>query len=214
MAKVSRNSLQSSSQALSFNLQQLMDTFNGHAQFLKEAHAYPLPNFPGHTQEALLGQLLRKKLEPRVEDWIDEHTIKHDKEEALSNGAAAATGGMTKEEMRDLWTWAGQTSSSIVRPMLDEDGAFGDDYTIAEREAGVESVVTGLRRKLDGDSEGEDQNEAGDDASEKMEDVMSSTGVLAEADAGIDPAVPTLPLESVLRFISTGTKPNNMPSNR
>jgi mediator of RNA polymerase II transcription subunit 8, fungi type len=166
----------------------LTETFNTHSALLRQAHAYPLTNFPGHTQQGLLTQLLRKKLEPGAEKWVEDHTI---------HAKGIGEGGSSKaEELRELWSWAGPTSQSIVGPMLEEDGAFADDFTIAERESGVENVVTGLKRKLDGDSEDEDEDE-----DEKMEDVMPSK---ATEEAGVDSSLPPLPLESILRFTATG----------
>ncbi|KAK3715177.1 mediator of RNA polymerase II transcription subunit 8 [Vermiconidia calcicola] len=225
-------SLQSSAQALSFNLQQLMDTFNAHRQFLKEAHAYPLTNFPGHTHEGLLGQLLRKKLDPGVENWIEEHTTgkqRKDDESAQANGNAGGHGGLSDAEMRELWKWAGPTSDGIVRPMLEDDGEFQDDFTIAEREAGVENVVTGLKRKLGGESEDASEDEDEDEEEDEMEDVMPSGGGSGpggmrlpwempvsngpgnpEDEAG-DASLPPMPLESLLKFATAGVVPSNAP---
>ena len=186
-----------------------METFNGHARFLKEAHAYPLTNFPGHMQENLLGQLLRKKLEPRVEDWIEEHTIKGEREGvAQVNGAAA---GLGKDELKELWSWATMESSGVVGPMRDDDGAFWDDFTIAEREAGTENVATGLRRKLDGESDDEDEDDVNGD---KMEDVTPSSKTPTQDEAGVDTSLPPLPLDDVLRFMSTGAYPKTRAPNR
>ena len=188
-----------------------METFTSHRQFLREAHAYPLTHFPGHTQENLLGQLLRKKLEPRVEDWIEEHTSKHQDDAQQANGVARAVGGLTKEELKELWNSASPTSNGIVRPMLEDDGEFEDDFTIVEREMGVENVITGLRRKLDGDSEDEDEDEENDLDDDKMEDVVPSDAKLREKDdeEGVDRSLPPVPLESLLRFTTNGALPNN-----
>ncbi|KAK5171927.1 mediator of RNA polymerase II transcription subunit 8 [Saxophila tyrrhenica] len=186
-------SLQASAQALSFNLAQLLETTTTHGALLRQAHAYPLPNFPGHTQEALLQQLLRKKMEPGVEKWVEEHT-----------STTTDVGGTKGEEWRALWNSVGPTSQGIVGPMLEEDGAFGDDFTIKEREEGVEDVVTGLKRKLDGDSESEDEDD------EKMDDVMPS----GEKEEGVDPRLPPLSLESVLRFTTTGERPPELRMGR
>ena len=187
-----------------------METFNGHRQFLREAHAYPLTNFPGHTQENLLGQLLRKKLEPRVEDWIEEYAAKDEGAHQI-NGDKPAAGGLSREQLKELWSWAGETSNGIVRPMLEDEGAFQDDFTIAEREGGVENVVTGLRRKLDGDSEDEDDED--DEEGDKMEDVMSSAKAVGEEEEeGVDPDLTPVPLDSMLRFTTTGALPSIGPN--
>ena len=103
---------------------------HAHRTLLREAHAYPLPTFPGLSQHALLEQLLRKKLEPGAEGWINEYTSKAN--DVLTEGS------LRQDEFADLWSWAKETSTSIVRPMYEEDGAFEDNFTIAEREAGIE----------------------------------------------------------------------------
>lgn len=174
---------------------------NGHRQFLKEAHAYPLTNFPGHKQEDTLGLLLRKKLEPGVEDWIEDYTTKFEEKNE------APEGGLSTTELKELWTFAGPTSASIIGPMLEEDGAMEDDFTIAEREGGVENVVTGLRRKLDGgDSEDEDEVDEEDEEGDKMEDVMPAVPKDA-GEKGVDSTLPPKAIDEVLKFVSTGRLP-------
>jgi mediator of RNA polymerase II transcription subunit 8 len=158
-------------------------------------HVYPLPAFPGHTQEALLQQLLRKKLEPGVEKWVEDHTTA-----TTSNGDNAINNG----EWRDLWSEAASMSQGVVGPMLEEDGAFGEDFTIAETEAGVENVVTGLRRKM-WESDSEDEDDEGEIEGSKMEDVMPTEEVKMEE--GVDPTLPPLSLEAILKFTATGERP-------
>lgn len=180
-------SLQQSAQMLAYNQAQVQLLLSQHQQFFASAHSYPLPNFPGHTQEGLLIELMRKKLEPRAESWIDRYT---------ESEAGQKKGPLSDQDVRELWNWAGPTSNSVVRQLI-EDGAFDDDYTLAEREDGVENVVTGLKRNLDADEEdeGEDKDEHEND---KMEDVRPNGPRL-----DMDPTLPPLPLESWLRFIST-----------
>ena len=184
-----------------------METFAAHAQFLKEAHAYPLTSFPGPSQEHMLGQLLRKKLDPSVEDWIRENTTKTQAVPQV-NGVENHDGGLQNEELRDLWKWAASTSNSIVRPLYEDDGPFNDDYTIAEREVGVENVVTGLKRNLDKDSE-DDEGDDDELYEDGMEDVMPNAAADAKGEEGLDPSLPPMALDSVLRFITTGTVPGS-----
>lgn len=170
---------------------------HAHRTLLREAHAYPLSTFPGLSQHALLEQLLRKKLEPRAEGWIDEYT-------SMANDVTTE-GSLSRDEFADLWSWAKETSTSIVRPMYEEGGAFEDNFTIAEREAGIEKVVTGLKMKLDGqDSDEEDEDD-------KMEDVMPSAAAAATAqtEAGIDATLPAIPLDNILKFTTTGALPGS-----
>lgn len=126
---------------------------------------FPLPSYPGRTQEALLGQLLRKKLEPEVEDWVAE------------GRQVAEEAGMGDEETRsgmlELWSWAGMAANELARGH-----EWGGDFTMEEREGGVENVVTGLKRRRRGEDEEEDEEEeegeegVGDDEEEGAEDKM------------------------------------------
>lgn len=69
------------------------------------------------------------------------------------------------EAQMELWNWAGRAANELARQH-----EWGGAFTLAEREAGVENVVTGLRRKLietdseDGGSSENDENDV------KMED--------------------------------------------
>ena len=161
-------------------------------------------------QENLLGQLLRKKLEPGVEDWIHNHVNDGNEGGANMNGVAGAEDDtLSKAELRELWTWAPKASAGIVGPMLEDGGDFDDDYTIAEREGGVENVVTGLKRKLDdGDSDEEDTT---------MEDAMPNAKSASTNDdntPGLDSSAPPVPIDSILKFITTGIVQPNMRPNR
>lgn len=79
----------------------------------------------------------------------------------------AATGGEGRkrfEAQMELWNWAGRAANELARQH-----EWGGDFTLAEREAGVENVVTGLRRKLiDSDFEDGSSESVEDDV--KMED--------------------------------------------
>jgi mediator of RNA polymerase II transcription subunit 8 len=98
---------------------------------------------------------LRKKLEPQVENWVEEGRTA----ETGINGAAKA--GENEEE---LWSWAQDwIGMRVARYALEE---AGDNYTVEEREKGIENINTGLRRTLDEDESSEEEDE-----DEEMEDV-------------------------------------------
>ena len=195
---------------------QLMATFESHKEFLKAAHTYPLTTFPGHTQEHMLGMLMRKKLEPRVEDWIDEYTKKSLAPQA--NGIQADSrepkdywAGLKIEEWDDLWNSAGPVNAGIVGGFMENED-FEDDFTTTEREDGVENVATGLRRKLyeDSDEEEGDEDKMDEDGMPNEKTPQVSNGVLKR----VDPTKPMIPLESMLRFMSTGEMPKIVQTNR
>ena len=130
---------------------------------------------------------------------------------AVVNGAGS---GLGSGVLKELWNSAAPMSQGIVGPMLEDDGEFGDDFTIAEREMGVENVVTGLRRKLDGESENEDQDDEVE--GDKMEDVMPTANRKEkEQEEGVDSSLPPIPLDGLLRFMTTAaTIANPRPPDR
>ena len=178
---------------------------SSHRQLLSTAHAYPLPNFPGHTHEGLAQQLLRKKLDPRAENWIDGNLHPEKHETADTSKSTGDVVLLKSEEMRELWDWAGPTSNSMLREFVEEE-VFEDEYTIAEREYGIEKVVTGLKRKLGGyekDDEEEDDEGEAEDGDKMEEDVGPDASAKAIVD-GVDTTKPAVPLETLLKFMSTG----------
>ena len=173
---------------------------------------YPTHEFPGQTEEVLLSQLLRKKLEPNVEDWAAEG-----RKIAIEASAQSSNGGLGPSELQDLWSWAGLAANEQARKHT-----WGGNYTLKEKEMGVENVVTGLRRKLKEDpdessdeDEDEDEEEGGD--GDEMEIVAvrrKSTGDGVEFDTARnsqhpapEPASTALPINDTFRFLMTGVAP-------
>ena len=159
----------------------------------------------------VLQQLLRKKAEPAVEDWVDDNTNPA-RVAKWDNGRDA---GLKEDEQAELWAFAKPTSTETAGHMYSS-GAFDYEYTLAEKEAGVENVVTGLRRKLnknmDEDEEDDDEDE---DEDEEMEDRMDEDvmpGAKLPSDLfgdvkGIDKNKPALPIETWLKFMSVMAMP-------
>ena len=181
------------------NLKQYQETMNEHRTFLTVAHSNPLPSFPGHTQENVLGQLMRKKLDPKSEDWIAAYSkpmTKDIKQNGVYTADEVHNSRLSESDFKDLWKWAGLTSTNTAKQMMDDE-VFEDDYTIAEREGGIENIVTGLKRKLDEDSD------------EEMEDVdkVEDSVPTRPSEPGIDTSLPPMRLETLLQFTSTGTLP-------
>lgn len=163
-------------------------------------NVFPLSNYPGTTQEALLNQLLRKKLEPGVEDWV------------AKGLDTARKAGMEQESVRneflELWSWAGVAANELARGH-----EWGGEYTKEEREIGIENIMTGLRRGLNEDEEDEEA-EIEEDEMEFSDDKIKSQ-VLAGQENGKDAdGIPApsetgnpLPLEQILKFMATGVEP-------
>jgi mediator of RNA polymerase II transcription subunit 8 len=151
---ICRSSFQTSSSILASNVQSLAEHLDRHSQLLNRIAVHPSPNYPGRTQEDLLGVLLRKKLEPQVQTWVEEGR-------EIASGENAVT-----DRDQEMWSFAASfINERVQKYALEEAGA---NYTTAERNMGVENVRTGLRRKF----EDEDTSDE-DDEDEEMEDTVA-----------------------------------------
>lgn len=118
---------------------------------------HPSTNYPGRAQENILTQLLRKKLEPDVEELVLE---------GRETARLATPRGIA--ELQSIWdTLRKWTQGRIAEYVRDE---AGDVYTKEERENGVENVRTGLRRALHEESEEENEEEEEGDNSDEEDD--------------------------------------------
>ena len=130
---------------------------NDNADLLNRMAIHPSPNYPGRTQEGALGQLLRKKLEPEVEEIV---------ERGREAAASATPEGIAR--MHEVWDEARRWVQQRIAQYVGEEA--GDEYTKEEREFGVENVRTGLKRDLEEDEDDEDDDEdGGDGGAEAME---------------------------------------------
>ncbi|KAF7925408.1 uncharacterized protein EAE97_010489 [Botrytis byssoidea] len=144
------SSIMTSSSILSTNIQSVTDHLAGNSELLSRIVAFPSTNFPGRTQEGLLLQLLRKKLEPQVETWVDEgRNLQID----------VAGGG---ENIEETWKWASDWIGPRIREYALNEAT--DEYTWEERASGdVDNVNTGLKDEEDSDDDDEDEDEDDDD---------------------------------------------------
>ncbi|CCU83024.1 RNA polymerase II mediator complex component [Blumeria hordei DH14] len=125
------HSLQASAMILASNIQALTTHLSKHADLLNRTVVYPSTNYPGRTQEGLLGQLLRKKLEPGVESW---------EEKGKEDGEI-----MDDQAEEELRFWAADwIAARVAKYALEE---AGDEFTVEERESGVDSIRTGLKEE-------------------------------------------------------------------
>ncbi|KAI9640497.1 mediator of RNA polymerase II transcription subunit 8 [Ciborinia camelliae] len=142
------SSIMTSSSILSTNIQSVTDHLAANSDILSRIVAFPSTNFPGRTQEALLLQLLRKKLEPQVEAWVDEgRNLQIDNVEAGDN----------QGDIEETWKWAAEWIGPRIGEYALNEG--GDEYTVEEREIGVENVNTGLKDEEESDEEDEEEED-------------------------------------------------------
>ena len=209
-----RSSLQSQFSIISNNFQGLSKQLSQYHDLYASTVAFPLPTFPGRTQDVVLQQLLRTRLEPAVDDWIE-----HGQTVAQEILYPDPSGGPTKE-LPQLWEWAPIAASEEAQKQK-----WGADYTLAEIESGIENVVTGLKRILtipeeadsdeaeDDDEEDEDDEDDGEE--DENEDVeMAGLGVnVKSVDTGpqiTDTAGqhnPPMILDNIFRYMMQGAVP-------
>ena len=165
---------------------------------------HPLPQFPNH-QAHVIEQMLRTKLEPDVEDWV---------EQGQQHSMLASDQALSGTQLNEFWQWAPGVANAEARKQK-----WGADYTLAEMKAGTDTVVTGLRRTLveppdeTGDDEGDEYEEITDeeegdehdeDEGDKMDVVESQAGRLAARPVALL-IQPKMPLTSIHKFMVTGT---------
>lgn len=175
----------------------------------------------------VLQQLLRKKAEPAVEDWVEDNT----NPARVAKWNDGLDTGLKEDEQAALWASAKPTSTRVLGDMV-RSGAFDFEYTLAEKEAGVDNVVTGLRRELNKVMASNEEDEYEDDEDDededdfedvKMEDGAQEAKVLKDKTDedvkpaaeppkepfgvlnGVDATKNALPIEAWLRFMSVMT---------
>ncbi|KAI7190763.1 hypothetical protein KC343_g11200, partial [Hortaea werneckii] len=125
-------SIQRDAELAVMNLARAQDAMNEFGAFFRAAHAYPLPSYPGHEKEMMLGMLMRKKLDPKTDDWVTQYS--KSPETIQESGDVSR---VNVDDLRDLWDYAGPAENGIAREMLEND-AFGSLFTMAEQEDGIE----------------------------------------------------------------------------
>jgi mediator of RNA polymerase II transcription subunit 8 len=212
-----RSSLQSQATIISNNLISVTDHLSDHRDLLSSIVAYPGPEYPGRTQESMLQQLLRTKLDPRVEDWVARGRTAGTESSQFSRGfpgtipnpsGPATTKQLSESELSELWNWAPIEANQEALQRN-----WGGNYTLEEREAGIQNVVTGLRRQLEDDDASEDEEEGDED---EGEDEMDVVGVHRKSGGGLEfeiaphhphAVTPVVPLDKILRYMTTGHMP-------
>jgi mediator of RNA polymerase II transcription subunit 8 len=182
---------------------------------------HPSTNYPGRTQEAVLQQLLRKKLEPDIEVWAEQgrdaaaaagvvdvggsgRGAGRDEDDEDEEGYRPEDGdGAVAGPLADLW--ADIRDACLVRVEEYVQNEDQDAYTAEERAMGVEKVRTGLKRNLDEDSEDEDD----DEEDEEMPD--AGTAPSAVPDPAATAAAAVLEPEYIMWYAARGDI--NLPAN-
>lgn len=205
-----RSSLQSQATIISNNLVTVSEHLTDQQDLFGSLIAYPGPDYPSRTQGPALEQLLRTKLDPRVEDWVSRGRTVGQKSQSQ---AQALVGGqeLSEGDLTELWEWAPVEANQEARGRN-----WGGNFTLEEKEAGIENVVTGLRRELEDDDESEEEEEEEEEEEDQMDIVgarkKASGGglefdIAARQPAQVAAGEPVMPLDDVLRFMTTGLPP-------
>ncbi|KAL2261447.1 hypothetical protein VTK26DRAFT_4164 [Humicola hyalothermophila] len=223
----SRESLQASAFILQHNIQSIQDISNENADLFQRIAIHPSTNFPGRTQEHILLQLLRKKLEPSVEHWVEEA-----RETAraagldpgkLSSGTPVGGANGYHDDDYGLDQEDDIPSDPFNEQWADIRDAFQESlheyvtvqvkkkYTVEEQAMGIENVRTGLKRDLE---ESDDEYEDEDEEEEEEEPALASGGAAGQvsgAGAGAAAGRPALQPEHLFWLAVQGNL--NIPRN-
>ncbi|KAK3341272.1 mediator complex, subunit Med8 [Lasiosphaeria hispida] len=228
----SRESLQASAAILLQNVNSIQDIASENAELFQRIAIHPSTNFPGRTQEQILLHLLRKKLEPDIESWVEEA---RDTARAAGLDASKLGSGFTDDNNEDAGGYGLEQEGEVppdafneqwadIRDACDEgimnyiQNQASEPYTIAEQEVGTRNVRTGLKRSLEDESDEDEEDE--DESDEEMGGAGKAGGAGVPAPVpgyGQQPGMPgqAKPLgmlpEQVLWFAARGDL--NMPPN-
>ncbi|KAK5045384.1 hypothetical protein LTR84_009248 [Exophiala bonariae] len=199
--------LQTHANLISNNLQTITDSLSKHRETFSSAVVNPLPQFPGKERAFILETLLRTKLEPSVEEWIEEG------ETVATQQQKSAHRGLSTADRDALWQWAPGAANAEARKQK-----WGADYTLQEIQNGIENVKTGLLRELVEPPEDDDVDD--DDEDEYDEVTDDETGPVDKMDIEplnpdpkstspaqnppLLPRAPQMSMESMHKFMTTG----------
>ncbi|KAK4947815.1 mediator of RNA polymerase II transcription subunit 8 [Elasticomyces elasticus] len=200
-------SLQTHANLVSNNMQQIVAQLSEYRELFQSTVAFPLPQFPGKERAFILETLLRTKLEPSVEEWIEEG------QRISADQNKGAYSGLSDEDRSAFWQWAPGAANKEARKQK-----WGADYTTEEVQRGIQNVITGLRRELveppddEGDEDIDDEDEAEyEDDDEEDEDKMDveETKPQTISSTSVDPlsrpvTAAQMPLQVVHKYMTTG----------
>lgn len=191
VAHMFRSTIQTQTGIASLFLKGVTEDLSKNAELYNRTVVFPSTNYPGRTQENILGQLLRKKLEPQVENWVED----------ARRTAETVEGGEAEDEFLD---WASQWLRERIQKYATEEAT--EDYTAEEKAIGIENVNTGLKS----DYEDEESVKSNDD--EQADSEMAVTGArrtsLGQVEYSLgqikQPKGKASTMEEILRFATTG----------
>jgi len=176
-----RNHINQTQNAITNNLLALQTLMSDNQEFMRSAHVYPNASYPW-AQESIANQLLRKRLQPEDQNWVDKARREGEALDAPAEEPADAftkstmaiddregsSQGMSGEDWIDLWDFAAPAAQDIFKGVWVRETEDDDDDE-------------------DEDDQGAGQGEKGKAKTEPFESAMLG-----------------MPLEDVLRYMSSG----------
>jgi len=159
------------------NLEGLNKVLSDNHGLFSRIAIHPSTNFPGRQHEGVVGTLLRKKLEPELEDWVQNGRVA-----ALEAGIDRSKLGDVRidvgddydddynprpepvmeesvEGLTELWSYAAKAYSDRFSYYLEHEE--DSNFTLAEHAMGIGKIRTGLSRNLAADEDDYDEDEQG-----------------------------------------------------
>ena len=161
--------MQTHANLISSNLQTISERLSTHRETFASTTVNPLPQFPGKERSFILETLLRTKLEPSVEEWVEEG------ENIATQQQKRSHRGLSDQDREALWQWAPGAANAEARKQK-----WGADYTLQEKQSGIDNVNTGLRREL---AEPPDDEPGNDEEYEEYEEVTDDEDEAPGSDA-------------------------------
>jgi hypothetical protein len=203
-----RSELQKYANQAAEGLRSLASEFEKNRELLSKIIAVPAVNFPIHTRYMVAEHLLATGVSLPVQEWLEsgeDYAREAERDEILSD-----------YERRRLWFDALNITGTVGRKQK-----WGADYTLAEVQAGVDSISTGLERELvvpdideedyEEEFEDEGEEEAGDEGNDDDGEAMDiDRPNAANAERGVvDPssAIPPMTMDVLMRYMSTAKDP-------
>lgn len=178
-------------------MESLSNTLSANDELLSRLVVFPLPEFPTRKNDGLLEQLLRKKLAPVVEDWIQGGLDTATGMETLNDDSNPTS----RQDLEELWDWAPNAFRESFLPYTQ---VLGGNYTLEERVVGIENVVTGLVRELP-DNQEEAEEESDDEDQDEMKDDPKPKPMIPQSPDKKD--LLPLSIEDQLKYMITGVLP-------
>lgn len=188
---------------MSESLRVLAQELQNNEDLLSKLIVVPSAHFPIHTQYMVAEHLLSTGIPLPVQEWIEngqEYARDADSDEILSDF-----------DRRRLWYDA--TRLALPEALRQK---WGHDYTLAEIEAGVDTVETGLQRELvvPSDDDDDDDDEEFEDEGDEDEDEEGGEGESMDIDGAVTEdatkgagdvasAVPPMTMDVLMKFMST-----------